>query len=569
VKRSLLIAVVLAAASLALAAGAPAPKALPAKAPATRPAKRPKGITTADAFFMVGPHPRLHIYVDPGQLRKLNDQPHTFTYAQIREIDPDGSEHFYCDVGVHLKGGPGSFRRVEDKPALTVNFDKWVQGQEFHGLDKIHLNNSVQDGSYMCENLCGWIFREAGCPATRISNARVWLNDRHLGPFVIKEGFDGVFFKKYFHDKSGDLYEGSFTDIDRDVPVHLGHNLPPVDVGVKDAQKKRDAEIAAETKKANVKLRELFDAAREPDAVKRYQKLPKVLDVDRFLTFMACEAFVAHWDGYGGNRNNYRIYHDPTTDRLVFLPHGMDQMFQRPDYSLLTAAGVVNQAILNTPEFKQAYYDRCAEIRKRSFTPERVLAYIDQISARLTPLMEELGPDALRQHKEQTAGLKARVIERIANVDKQLAGPPKPLKFDSHGVAPLAGAGWEPKITDGSAVPEKIGDGGKPRLRVKCDGPAHASWRLGALLPAGKYEFEASVSTKGVVPAGEPSYAGAGLRISGGKRTFMLKGDAAWQTVRFAFEVTEPLKEVVLVCDLGAKAGTATFDLGSLTLRKK
>ena len=45
-------------------------------------------------------------------------------------------------------------------------------------------------------------------------------------------------------------------------------------------------------------LRKIAEAARDPDPLARGPKLAQVLDVDRFLTFYACEAMVAHWDGY-------------------------------------------------------------------------------------------------------------------------------------------------------------------------------------------------------------------------------------------------------------------------------
>jgi hypothetical protein len=57
----------------------------------------------------------------------------------------------YPDVSIHLKGAAGSFRSLDDRPALTLNFDKTDEEQRFHGLKKIHLNNSVQDPTYLNE----------------------------------------------------------------------------------------------------------------------------------------------------------------------------------------------------------------------------------------------------------------------------------------------------------------------------------------------------------------------------------------------------------------------------------
>ena len=93
-------------------------------------------------------------------------------------------------------GEAGSFRPVNDRPALTLNFDKYREKQKFHGLDKLHLNNSVQDGGYLNEHLASVIFNAGGVPAPRISHARVWLNGRDLGFYVLKEGFDSQFLVK-------------------------------------------------------------------------------------------------------------------------------------------------------------------------------------------------------------------------------------------------------------------------------------------------------------------------------------------------------------------------------------
>ena len=85
-----------------------------------------------------------------------------------------------------MKGNYGTFQAFEKKPSLTLNFDKFNEHQKFHGMDKLHLNNSVQDPSYMTEIICGDLFRAAGVPATRGAHARVFLNGRDLGLYVLK-----------------------------------------------------------------------------------------------------------------------------------------------------------------------------------------------------------------------------------------------------------------------------------------------------------------------------------------------------------------------------------------------
>src|SRR5260370_8404096 len=78
-------------------------------------------------------------------------------------------------------------------------------------------------------------------------------------------------------------------------------------------------------------LKAVVAAAQEPDPAKRIQRLEQTLDLDRFLSFIAMEDMTWHWDGYAMKRNNYRVYHDPDTDKIVFFAHGMDQMFWEPN----------------------------------------------------------------------------------------------------------------------------------------------------------------------------------------------------------------------------------------------
>ena len=72
------------------------------------------------------------------------------------------------------------------------------------------------------------------------------------------------------------------------------------------------------------------------------------------------ELMTCHWDGYCIGRNNFRIYHDMDTGKMVFLPHGMDQMFADANYAIQpsTCNGLVAQAVIRTPEGRQRYRER-------------------------------------------------------------------------------------------------------------------------------------------------------------------------------------------------------------------
>src|SRR5439155_23129644 len=110
------------------------------------------------------------------------------------------------------------------------NFDKFVPGQKFHRLDKIHLNNSVSDPTYMTEILCRELFAAAGVPVARAGHARVELNVRDAGLYVLVEGYNKRFLKQHFRDASGHLYDSEFMH-DVAEPLKRSGSPPPSDSG--------------------------------------------------------------------------------------------------------------------------------------------------------------------------------------------------------------------------------------------------------------------------------------------------------------------------------------------------
>src|SRR3954470_17156744 len=229
-------------------------------------------------LFTNGPILRLKLTINEEGLDSLRCDHRKPVKASLQE----GSKN-YQNVAVHLKGAAGSFRGVDDQPALTLDFEKFDKNQKFHGLRKIHLNNSVQDPAYLDEAICGELFRASGVPAARATHAILQLNGHKLGLYVVKEGFTKDFLGQYFANTDGNFYDAGFVkEINDDIPKIFG----------KGPDNRSD-------------LRALIKAAEEPDEAKRWKKLNDLLDVDRFISMSVLEVFTVHWDGYGFQRNNY------------------------------------------------------------------------------------------------------------------------------------------------------------------------------------------------------------------------------------------------------------------------
>src|SRR2546423_1801489 len=133
----------------------------------------------SDDFFKSDKVLTLTLDLAPKELDSIRREPRKYVKATLKE----GDKVVYKDVGVHLKGAAGSFRYIDDKPNVTVNMNKFAPGQRFHGMDKFHLTNSLQDPSYVAELICGELFRAVGVPASRVSHAVVSINCRPRGLF--------------------------------------------------------------------------------------------------------------------------------------------------------------------------------------------------------------------------------------------------------------------------------------------------------------------------------------------------------------------------------------------------
>jgi len=305
------------------------------------------------------------------------------------------------DVGIHLKGGAGSFQSIQDKPSLTLSFNRLAPGKRFHGLKKIHLNNSVQDGSYLTENICGELYRRAGVPAARVSYAKVSINGKDKGLYVLKEGITKDFLGMYFTNRNGNLYDGGFL---REITEPL----------------ERDTD--AEDVKDWSDLKTLAEAAREQDLNKRFARMGEVLDMDRFLSFLVLQVLTWDWDGYVMNRNNYRVYHNLDTGKLVFLPHGMDQMFWEVNQRIIPEPdrfnALVARALMETPEGQRGYPKRFAEVFTNVFQIKLLTNRVDELSGLIRP---HLGDD----YTNHVNRIRYLIVAQHVNFEKQLRAKAK------------------------------------------------------------------------------------------------------------------------------------------------
>ncbi len=442
-------------------------------------------------------------------------------------------------VSLHLKGATGSFRPIDDQPSLTVQFDRFQPGGRGLGVTRLHLNNSVEDPSHLHEWVGTELFRRAGLPAVAVGHAVVMLNRRPLGLYVVCEGFEPEFIQRHFPEADGRVFEPeSGADVDGPMKVH----------GPGDATGL--APLRA------VLAREKLES--------RWAALDGWLDRERFITFAVVEVFAGHRDGYVLARNNYRFAPEDRTGRLVFLPHGMDQLFDQAQIPWRPqAAGGIAQALFADPDGLNRYEARFRELLPILSQTAELEPLIDEVNVRIESV---LSPAERAAQRQATTEFKQRIRARTTELARQLAIPKAAEPDLSNGRTRLVG--WEAIDPPDGGRMEVTGTREKS-LHVVAGPTTAASWRTIVRLGSGRYRFSGRVRTENVAPLGFGKNQGAALRVIGQElRSPGLLGTDPGTDVGVDFAVDQGPVEVSLACELRASKGEAWFDLGSLGLER-
>lgn len=345
-------------------------------------------------------------FFDDGPPRKFDVQLSDEAMAALRlqpRVDVSGTVRVggvtYTDVAVHLKG-VATFRPVDDQPSLTLSFSKLAPAQRFHGLRKIHLNNGKEDPTFLCEALAAETFAKAKLPVARVALAKMTLNGRDLGPYIAIEGFTEDFLGRYFSNTNGNLYDSGFR---RDItyPLEKLSGKEPDDW-------------------ADLKKLAAAGATLDPDM--RWAALERVLDVDGFARYLAMQVITANWDGYAMFMNNYRVYHDPSSDRITFIPHGMDQTFSRATMPLVPPQwqGSLARQFMETRQGQDLYLQQIKALFPITYQAEALAKRADELASRVRSMFGERGETLAAQYDVRVAALRTRILQRGEFLKAQL-----------------------------------------------------------------------------------------------------------------------------------------------------
>ena len=494
-----------------------------------------------------------------------------------RENDPDSSAtvraggQVWTNVAIHLKGAAGSFRPVDDLPALTLNFGKFQDGQTCGGHRKLHLNNSVQDASRLDEILASEMFLQSGLPTPRATRALVSLNGRYLGIYVLKGGWDKAFLKQHFGSSKGNFYDPGFLkDLDTNLERDSGEGAPDW------------SDLIA-----------LRQSLAVQDPAERLQQVSRHLDIDRIATLGALQILLDDWDGYLRNRNNYRVYHVPASDLLVLMPHGMDQLWRSPRGSFSPPlSSLLGQRLFSIPAMADRLTHRMRELTNTVFRPQFVDGVFSNAQSRLRERLVLEGREAeLPPVQRAVDSTLQRTRQRMAAFVSQRYQPPQPGEFDSNDRMRLTDWSSSSPEQEGYATRIEAAEGTSVFRITASAAEGRTSLQKRILLAPGLYQWEARVRTRSVSGFGaclDVEWGRRGQRFDEGSTPLQsVTSTADWTLLKR--EILIPARgeggrrrpggpmgengssprEIILHAELRADSGTAEFDADAFVLSKR
>ena len=363
----------------------------------------------------------------------------------------------YKDVSFSTKGNSSlifvAADDTSDRYSYKIDFGKYVEGQNYHGLNKLIMNNLLFDTTYLKDYFCFEIFRKAGVPAPLSTFVWIRINGEDIGLYLAFEDLSESFLERN-HNGAGVIYKpepkGIGLTID-DVPKIMEEGLPPTGEAhgadlLYMSDLPEDYPDIFENAETDANEKNTEEVIRAIKGVSEGKDLSKYIDTDEIIRYFAAHNFVLNYDSYTGSMlHNLVLYENKGRLALypwdyglayaTFLPASMPSV-------LYDVTDVLNQGIdsplIGTTEderpmwkwimedetYQKQYHDAMDALIKDYFESGAFDQEFDAMYELLLPYVEKdpTSYDGVEAFKTGCATLKQFCRLRAESIRKQLDG---------------------------------------------------------------------------------------------------------------------------------------------------
>ena len=113
----------------------------------------------------------------------------------------------YKNVAIRGKGNTSLSQVNNDRYSYKIEFDHYDSTNTYYGLDKLCLNNIIQDNTYMKDYLTYQMMNEMGVASPLCSYAYITVNGEDWGLYLAVEGLEESFLQRNYGKDYGELYK--------------------------------------------------------------------------------------------------------------------------------------------------------------------------------------------------------------------------------------------------------------------------------------------------------------------------------------------------------------------------
>ncbi|MEY8386339.1 CotH kinase family protein [Oscillospiraceae bacterium 38-13] len=409
-----------------------------------------------------------------------------------------------------------------DRYSFKLEFDHYDNSRTYHGLDKLCLNNIIQDNTYMKDYLVYRMMAAYGVNAPLCSYVYLTVNGEDWGLYLAVEGVEDGFLQRNYGKEYGSLYKpdtmnfGGGRGNGRDFRMEDLENMrlpenPPAEF----PEGGRPGGMPEGMGSSDVKLQyidedpesyaNIFDSAKtditKADRMRLIQAL-KILseegaaavDVDQTLRYFAVHNFVCNGDSYTGSMvHNYYLYEEDGKLSMIpwdynlafgtFQSNDAGQAVNDPIDTPLSVTGSGDRPmidwIFSSEDTTRLYHQYMAEFLETVDFSEIIRTASEQIA----PYVEK-DPTKFCTFEEFELGVKTLQVFcelRAESVAGQLAGSIPSTKEGQDGASLVDASSIT--LSDMGTMNQGGGPGAMPRMHGE-NGEGHRAGEMAPQFPA-------------------------------------------------------------------------------------
>lgn len=113
----------------------------------------------------------------------------------------------FKNVAIRGKGNTSLSSVTNDRYSYKIEFDHYDNTKSYYGLDKLVLNNVIQDNTYMKDYLTYTMMNSMGVAAPLCSYAYITVNGEDWSLYLAVEGVEEAFLQRNYGKDYGELYK--------------------------------------------------------------------------------------------------------------------------------------------------------------------------------------------------------------------------------------------------------------------------------------------------------------------------------------------------------------------------